>query len=99
MVVSQKSERLRSRKWLDHVKSFPCCVCGGPACDPHHLRVIGHPRAMSMKNSDDMCIPLCRAHHDEVHAFGDEALWLALNGIDPEEELRKIRVDKGAQEG
>jgi hypothetical protein len=35
-----------------------------------------------MKNGDDFTIPLCRKHHDELHAFGDEALFLALHGID-----------------
>lgn len=35
-----------------------------------------------MKNGDDFTIPLCRKHHDELHSFGDEALFLALHGID-----------------
>lgn len=36
---------------------------------------------MSLKNGDDFTIPLCRKHHDELHAAGDEKLFLALNGV------------------
>lgn len=35
-----------------------------------------------MKNGDDFTIPLCRKHHEELHLFGDEALFLALHGVD-----------------
>lgn len=35
-----------------------------------------------MKNGDDFTIPLCRRHHEELHLFGDEALFLALHGVD-----------------
>jgi hypothetical protein len=43
---------------------------------------VGHKRAAALKNGDDFTIPLCRKHHDELHMFGDEALFLALHGID-----------------
>lgn len=36
----------------------------------------------ALKNGDDYTIPLCRKHHDELHAFGDEKLFLDLHGID-----------------
>ena len=59
-----------------------CCICKNPVADAHHLRTIGHPRAAAMKNGDDYTIPLCRKHHDELHMFGDEKLFLDLHGID-----------------
>jgi hypothetical protein len=33
---------------------------------------------------------LCRHHHDELHATGDEAIFLALHGIDVIQILRQI---------
>ncbi|RAM39619.1 hypothetical protein DOZ52_28270, partial [Enterobacter hormaechei] len=44
-----------------------CCCCNNPADDPHHL--IGHGQGgMGTKAHDLFVIPLCRAHHDELHA-------------------------------
>ena len=39
-------------------------------------------RAAALKNGDDYTIPLCRKHHEELHNFGDEQLFLDLHGID-----------------
>jgi hypothetical protein len=44
----------------------------------------------ALKNGDDFTIPLCRKHHDELHAFGDEKLFLALHGLDAVLILREI---------
>jgi hypothetical protein len=74
--------RLRSKKHMAVVRSHGCCICRNPVADAHHLRTVGHKRAAALKNGDDFTIPLCRKHHDELHAFGDEALFLALHGID-----------------
>jgi hypothetical protein len=38
---------------------------------------------MGMKVGDNWCVPLCHAHHMELHGFGDERLWWALLGIEP----------------
>lgn len=77
-----RNSRLRSKKYMAVVRSHGCCICKNPVADAHHLRIVGHKRAAAMKNGDDFTIPLCRKHHDELHAFGDEALFLALHGID-----------------
>lgn len=45
---------------------------------------------MSLKNGDDFTIPLCRRHHDELHNFGDEKLFLALHGVDAALILRQL---------
>ncbi|WP_149015480.1 DUF968 domain-containing protein [Escherichia coli] len=46
---------------------WPCACCGKPADDPHHL--IGHGQGgMGTKAHDLFVLPLCRKHHDELHA-------------------------------
>jgi hypothetical protein len=44
---------------------------------------LGHGRGLGTKNGDDYTIPLCRAHHDQLHGFGDEKLFLDMHGLDP----------------
>lgn len=73
------------------VKSHGCCICKNPVADAHHLRIVGHKRGMSVKNGDDYTIPLCRRHHDELHAMGDEKIFLDLHGIDVLQILRQFR--------
>lgn len=78
----RKSDRLRSKKRMQAARDLGCAICKNPIADAHHLRTIGHTRAMSLKNGDDFTIPLCRKHHDELHCSGDEKLFLALHGVD-----------------
>lgn len=53
-------------KYLEHVRTRPCCICGAPApSDPHHFG----PR-IRYKADDRRTVPLCRKHHDEWHATG-----------------------------
>lgn len=93
----QKSERLRSKKHMAKVRSLGCCICKSPVADAHHLRITGHKRSAGLKNGDDFTIPLCRRHHEELHAFGDEALFLALHGIDHVLILSQIKGDVNVQ--
>ncbi|UXE39605.1 DUF968 domain-containing protein [Raoultella ornithinolytica] len=64
--------RPKRRRWIDEswtrwVKSQPCVCCNRQADDPHHL--IGHGQGgMGTKAHDLFVLPLCRAHHDELHA-------------------------------
>ncbi|NHW82921.1 DUF968 domain-containing protein, partial [Escherichia coli] len=45
----------------------PCACCGKPADDHHHL--IGHGQGgMGTKSHDIFTLPLCREHHNELHA-------------------------------
>jgi hypothetical protein len=74
--------RIRDR---DHVKSVakqPCLICGRRPADAHHLRFAQVP-ALGRKVSDEFTVPLCRAHHREVHRCGDEGVWWNKAGIDP----------------
>ena len=51
-------------------------------CDPHHLR-FAQPRGLTQKVSDEFTVPLCRAHHRELHRTGKEVDWWSRIGIDP----------------
>lgn len=48
---------------------------------------------MGIKVGDNWCVPLCHAHHMELHQFGDERLWWDLKGIDPLDHAKKLFED------
>lgn len=79
---SPKNKRVRDKKHLLKIKSLGCCICKSPEADAHHLRIVGQGRALGLKNSDLYVVPLCRTHHNELHDFGDEALFFAVHGVD-----------------
>ncbi|WP_072570097.1 DUF968 domain-containing protein [Enterobacter sp. SA187] len=61
-----KRKRWENEKYTRWVKAQPCACCSSPADDPHH--VIGYGQGgMGTKAHDLFVIPLCRAHHDELH--------------------------------
>ncbi|EMO4857150.1 DUF968 domain-containing protein [Enterobacter hormaechei] len=62
-----KRSRWKNEKYTRWVKSQQCMCCNNPADDPHHL--IGHGQGgMGTKAHDLFVIPLCREHHDKLHA-------------------------------
>ena len=74
--------RIRDREHVRHVIKQPCLVCGRRPSDPHHLR-FAQSRALGRKVSDEFTVPLCRAHHREVHRCGNESAWWENTAIDP----------------
>jgi hypothetical protein len=74
--------RIRDRDHIRHVIKQACLICGRRPSDPHHLW-FAQSRALGRKVSDEFTVPLCRAHHREVHRCGDEGLWWRKTGIDP----------------
>ena len=74
--------RIRDRDHVRHVMKQPCLICGRRPSDPHHLR-FAQTRALGRKVSDEFTVPLCRAHHREVHRCGDEGAWWRKTGLDP----------------
>jgi hypothetical protein len=74
--------RIRDRGHIRHVIKQACLICGRRPSDPHHLQ-FAQSRALGRKVSDEFTVPLCRAHHREVHRCGDEGLWWQNTGTDP----------------
>jgi hypothetical protein len=80
--VPAKTLRLRDKDHRQYVSRQPCLVCGRTPADAHHLR-FAQPRALGRKVSDEFTVPVCRAHHRELHRHGDEASWWQSIKIDP----------------
>lgn len=74
--------RKRSKAHLSFVREQPCLVCQQIPCDPHHLK-FAQPRTLGRKVSDEFTVPLCRAHHQELHRHGNERAWWANLQIAP----------------
>jgi ERF superfamily len=81
--------RVRDKAHMRFVTKQPCLVCGRMPTDPHHLRFAQH-RALGRKVSDEFTVPLCRAHHRELHRETDEAAWWIKLGIDPNSAARAL---------
>jgi hypothetical protein len=77
-----KALRYRNREHVRLVAKLPCLVCGRQPSDPHHLR-FAQPRGLGQRVSDEFTVPLCRAHHRELHRRGDERAWWRGYGIEP----------------
>ena len=80
---------IRSPKYpayLKWVRSLECCACGAPADDAHHRYGYGWIKGAGTKVADIHALPLCRTHHDELHAspleweerHGSQWFWIAL---------------------
>jgi hypothetical protein len=80
--VLAKEFRHRDKEHRKFVSSQPCVVCGRSPADAHHLR-FAQPRALGMKVSDEFTVPVCRAHHRELHRIGDEREWWRNLKIEP----------------
>lgn len=74
--------RKRSKTHLLFVREQPCLICRQTPSDAHHLK-FAQPRALGRKVSDEFTVPLCRAHHHELHRHGNERAWWANLQISP----------------
>jgi hypothetical protein len=45
---------------------------------------------MGRKVSDEFTVPLCRAHHRQIHNVGDERRWWHPTTIDPLDAALKL---------
>jgi len=82
VLAISEPRRHRDKTHLKFVASQPCLVCGRTPADAHHLRFT-QQRAMGRKVSDEFTVPLCRAHHQDNHRFGDEVAWWERRAVDP----------------
>ena len=78
-----KTKRHRSTKHMAFVATFPCCVCGTKPVQVHHLTCGPEPKARGLKAGDNWTVPLCVAHHHDLHMRGAERLWWECQSIDP----------------
>ncbi|MBR1301765.1 ERF family protein [Bradyrhizobium sp. AUGA SZCCT0042] len=85
-------KRLRDKQHLRFVAKQPCLVCGREPSDPHHLR-FAQSRGIGLKVSDEFVVPLCRAHHRELHQAGKEIDWWTKTGIEPIGIARKLWLE------
>ena len=77
--------RVKDKRHLALVRQQPCLICETTPCDAHHLRTDMDTKGMGLKPGDDHTVPLCRKHHMDLHKYGDEKLWWAVQGVNPEE--------------
>ena len=62
-----KRKNLRSKKYLDFIRSKTCFHCGRPA-EPHHVRKYADG-GTSLKPSDTYAVPVCRECHGEAQRY------------------------------
>lgn len=86
--TKQKRQRVTDEAHLKFIRTLHCCICGKPGCDAAHIRSANAIYGKSetggaQKPSDKWTVPLCRHHHDQQHAAGNELVWWASKRIDP----------------
>jgi hypothetical protein len=73
-MLKTKDSPVRSRRYLDWVRTLPCCWCGATPSEASH-----HPKSgggsVGMKTCDLRTVPLCRQCHEHFHQRG------ALSGM------------------
>lgn len=87
MTLTQRQPRIEDAAHLAYIRTLPCLVCHRPGPnDPAHIRSAApqygkRHTGFGEKPDDKWTLPLCRHHHDEQHARGDELAWWASKGI------------------
>lgn len=82
LALPKEAARKRNKAHLAFVRDQPCLVCKQAPCDAHHLK-FAQPRALGRKVSDEFTVPLCRAHHQQLHRHGNERSWWSDVQISP----------------
>ena len=80
--MMQRRPRQHDRKHLQFVAERPCVICATNVdVDAHHIKMpdarICKPASsnIGMKADDRYTLPLCRRHHEELHAMGEKKFW------------------------
>ncbi|MGN6308216.1 MAG: ERF family protein [Xanthobacteraceae bacterium] len=82
----------RNKAHLTFVAAQPCLICQQTPCDAHHLK-FAQPKALGRKVSDEFTVPLCRAHHNDLHRHGNEPAWWANLKITPLTIARELWIN------
>lgn len=69
-----KRKPIRDAKHLKFVGGLPCLVCDSEPTDAHHIRK-GSDGGVGLKPSDSFTVPLCRAHHQDIHSKGEQTFF------------------------
>ena len=81
--TEQNEGALRSPKHLKRLGTLPCLITkndikGGIACNQpaagHHFTFLF--RGKGQKVGDQFTVPLCFAHHAELHRIGEKRFWI-----------------------
>ena len=75
-------KRIRCKEHLRYVASQPCVICGRSPSHAHHVRY-AQRRGLGIKVSDEFTVPLCVAHHQQLHNTTREREWWQERKIDP----------------
>ena len=92
VLVFPEPRRIRDRDHIRHVIKQPCLLCGRRPSDPHHLR-FAQSSVLGRKVSDEFTVPVCRAHHREIHRCGDEESWWRSTRINPLASARALWLE------
>ncbi|MGB6082515.1 MAG: ERF family protein [Xanthobacteraceae bacterium] len=93
-----KPVRHRNKAHLAFVATQPCLVCQRTPCDAHHLK-FAQPKALGRKVSDEFTVPLCRAHHNDLHRHSNEPAWWANLKIAPLPLARELWINSTGDPG
>ena len=66
MYPQPKPKTYRNRKYLDHVRKRPCCICGKQEIEIHHQSL--YDAGFGQKSGDLTTASLCQEHHGLIHA-------------------------------
>ena len=69
-----KPKTYRNKKYLDFIRSKPCCLCRRIPSVAHHESITG--RGMGIKCSDLETVPFCNSCHSDRHMIGFTHTWL-----------------------
>src|SRR5579872_2302768 len=72
-----------------YVTNQLCLKCARWPPDAHHI-TFAQPRAMGIKVSDELIVPLCELHHQEFHRAHNELVLLNDLKIDAIEVARML---------
>jgi hypothetical protein len=93
-----KPVRRRDKAHLAFVAAQPCLVCQRTPCDAHHLK-FAQAKALGRKVSDEFTVPLCRAHHNDLHRHSNEPAWWANLKIAPLPDARELWITSSGDPG
>lgn len=79
----------RDKKYVKWIRTQPCLVCFKTPSQAHHYRTAENS-GMGIKPADEWCVPLCHAHHSELHKTGIKT-FSGKYGVDFREELTRLK--------